>query len=225
MDQKNLVNLLLTADARYTAGQVILNMLVTLLVALFIYWVYKKTYTGVMYSPSFNITILLTTLVTAMVMMVIGSNLALSLGMVGALSVIRFRAAVKEPKDVAFLFWGIAIGLSSGTGAYLIAIIGSIIIALALFVIQKDPRTPHPYVLVIKGLELEPGIEAQLEEILTGTTDNYRLRMKNKTREGTEIIYEVRFVTANESRMIERVRALRNVTDVNLVSYKGDIVG
>lgn len=225
MDPKNLIGHVLSPDVRLTAGEVILNMFITLLVGLFLYWVYKKTYTGVMYSRSFNITILLTTLITAMVMMVIGTNLALSLGMVGALSVIRFRAAIKEPKDIAFLFWGIAVGLSAGTGAYPIAVIGSIIIAAVLFVMQKDLSHAHPYVLVIKGTQLDMDIEVQLENILNDTTENYRLRMKNKTKEGTEIIYEVRFVKATESNMIEQVQALRNVSNVNLVSYKGDIAG
>ena len=225
MDSMDLISYIQSANAALTAWRVILNMFITLLVGMFIYWVYKKTYTGVMYSKSFNVTILLTTLVTAMVMMVIGTNLALSLGMVGALSVIRFRSAIKEPKDIGFLFWGIGAGLSAGTGAYIVALIGSIIIALVLFVMQRDPGGNYPYVLVVKGKQISEGDEKALRNILGDRTERYNLRMKNNTLDGTEIIYEIRFVEGMEDHIISDIRKMGNISIVNIVSYKGDIVG
>jgi len=225
MDNMDLISYIQSANAALTAGRVILNMFVTLAVGMFIYWVYKKTYTGVMYSKSFNVTILLTTMVTGMVMMVIGTNLALSLGMVGALSVIRFRSAIKEPKDISFLFWGIGGGLSAGTGAYIVAVLGSVIIALVLLVMQRDPRGNFPYILVVKGQHLDENDEKKLRTILLDRTEKHSLRMKNHGIEGTEIIYEIRFVEGMDDFILKDIKEMEHVSIVNLVSYKGDIVG
>ncbi|MCP5107666.1 MAG: DUF4956 domain-containing protein [bacterium] len=222
MGKMDLISYIQSANAALTAWQVITNMLVTLIVATFIYWVYKRTYTGVMYSRSFNVTILLTTMVTAMVMMVIGTNLALSLGMVGALSVIRFRAAIKDPKDIGFIFWGISVGLSAGTGAYVIAVIGSVIIAMILVIVQQGALEHYPYLLVVKGTAVD---EEKLRNIIAARVEKYSLRMKNNNRDGTEIIYEIRFVEGMEDIMISEIREMENISIVNIVSYKGEIAG
>lgn len=210
-----------------SVGSVIANMLITLLVALFIYWVYKKTYTGVMYSMNFNLTILLTSMVTAMVMMVIGSNLALSLGMVGALSIIRFRSAIKDPRDIGFLFWGISAGLSAGTGSHMIAVIGSLIIAMLLFIFKRKSYDAYPYLLVVKGGQFDA---AKVRRIVMDNTQNFNLRMRNSNAQaGTEIIYEIKFDSAQEELqeddLIKRIRELENVSIVNVVYYRGEIPG
>lgn len=210
-----------------SVGTVIANMLATLLVALFIYWVYKKTYTGVMYSMNFNLTILLTSMVTAMVMMVIGTNLALSLGMVGALSIIRFRSAIKDPRDIGFLFWGVSVGLSAGTGSYLIAVIGSLIIALLLYIFKKKGYEAYPYLLVVKGGKIDT---VQVRRAVSENTENYNLRMRNfNSHVGTEIIYEIKFGDGEEEkqedRIIDRISKIENVEVVNVVYYRGEIPG
>lgn len=222
MDRMDLLSYIQSTNAMMTAGRVIGNMLMTVLVAVFIYWVYKKTYAGVMYSKTFNVTLLLTTLVTAMVMMVIGTNLALSLGMVGALSVIRFRSAIKDPKDVGFLFWGISAGLAAGTGSYVIALVGSAIIALMLFIFRKNTLEDYPYLLVVKGGRLD---ERAIQEGVSESVDRYNLRMQSHNQTGSEIIYEVRFENGRENDLIDRIGALDNVSLVNIVSYKGEIAG
>lgn len=209
-----------------TVGTIVANMLVTLLVALFIYWVYKKTYTGVMYSMNFNLTILLTSMVTAMVMMVIGTNLALSLGMVGALSIIRFRSAIKDPRDIGFLFWGISSGLSAGTGSYMIAVSGSIIIAILLFVFKKGAYEAFPYLLVVRGDQIDV---ARLRCIVMANAENFSLRMRNTSQAGTEVIYEIKFdgdhEDVQEDNMVKEIRALDGVSVVNVVHYRGEIPG
>lgn len=210
------------SNAVLTAGMVIINMFVTFLVASFIYWIYKKTYTGVMYSKNFNVTLLLTSLVTAMVMMVIGTNLALSLGMVGALSIIRFRSAIKDPRDIGFLFWGIGAGLSAGTGSYLIAVIGSIFIAIILFVFQRSTTEMYPYLLVVKGADID---ERALGEIIKKNTLRSNLRMKNKDQSGLEIVFEIRFKEGRDDILIKAVFVLDNVSSVNIISYKGEVSG
>lgn len=209
-----------------TLGTVVVNMLITMLVALFIYWVYKKTYTGVMYSMNFNLTILLTSMVTAMVMMVIGTNLALSLGMVGALSIIRFRSAIKDPRDIGFLFWGISAGLSAGTGSYLIAIAGSLVIASLLFVFKKGAYEAFPYLLVVRGDQIDIG---KLRSIVMANTENFHLRMRNTSQAGTEVIYEIKFEgereESQEDTMVNEIRSLKDVSVVNVVYYRGEIPG
>jgi len=206
---------------------VIANMLVTLVIALFVYWVYKQTYTGVMYSMNFNLTILLTSMVTAMVMMVIGTNLALSLGMVGALSIIRFRSAIKDPRDIGFLFWGISVGLSAGTGSYLIAIVGSLIIALLLYVFKRRTYEAYPYLLVVKGKKIDA---EKIRQVVNENTDNFNLRMRNtNSHTGTEIIYEIKFKDGQEEeqedRMVKTIDQMENVDIVNIVYYRGEIPG
>jgi uncharacterized membrane protein YhiD involved in acid resistance len=218
----DLISYIQSANAALTAWQVITNMFVTLIVASFIYWVYKKTYTGVVYSRSFNVTIILTTMVTAMVMMVIGTNLALSLGMVGALSIIRFRSAIKDPRDIGFIFWGISAGLSAGTGAYVIAVIGSVIIALILFVLQRGTLENYPYLLVVRGTYID---EEKLRNIIEARVEKFNLRLKGNNQDGTEIIYEVRFVDGMEDLMIKEIKEMDNISVVNIVSYRGEIAG
>ncbi len=222
MDNMDLIGYIQSANAVLTVGRVIINMLVTLIVALFIYWVYRKTYTGVVYSKSFNVTLLLTCMVTAMVMMVIGTNLALSLGMVGALSIIRFRSAIKDPKDIGFIFWGISAGLSAGTGSYVIAVVGSVIIALILFIMQRGGTENFPYLLVVKGKNIN---EEKLRNTISNCVEKYSLRMKNNNLQGTEIIYEIRFVEGMEDIMIKEIREMEKISVVNVVSYKGEIAG
>ena len=218
----DLISYIQSANAALTAWQVITNMFITLIVASFIYWVYKKTYTGVVYSRSFNVTIILTTMVTAMVMMVIGTNLALSLGMVGALSIIRFRSAIKDPRDIGFIFWGISAGLSAGTGAYVIAVIGSVIIALILFVLQRGTLENYPYLLVVRGTYID---EEKLRNIIEARVEKFNLRLKGNNQDGTEIIYEVRFVDGMEDLMIKEIKEMDNISVVNIVSYRGEIAG
>lgn len=222
MPKVDLFDYIQKSNAVLTAGLVIINMFVTFLIASFIYWVYKKTYTGVMYSKNFNITLLLTSLVTAMVMMVIGTNLALSLGMVGALSIIRFRSAIKDPRDIGFLFWGIGAGLSAGTGSYLIAVIGSIIIAIIMFLFQRGTAEIFPYLLVIKGSDID---EENLGEIIKKSVQKSNLRMKNKDKLGSEIVYEIRFKHGQDDILLREISELDKVNSVNIISYKGEVAG
>ena len=222
MNKLDLFEYIRSTNAVLTITTVMMNMFVTVLIAMFIFWVYKRTYTGVLYSRSFNITLLLISLVTAMVMMVIGTNLALSLGMVGALSIIRFRSAIKDPRDIGFLFWGIAAGLSAGTGSYVIAAVGSLIIAIILFLFERQQAAVYPYLLVVKGERIDEGA---LRDIVNRNVSRYSLRMKNLSKLGMEIIYEVRFQDGQEDHLLEEIQRLPDISIVNIVTYKGEIAG
>ena len=189
MSKKELLKYLIENNAGISVTQVLISMCITVLLSMFIYWVYKKTYSGVMYSKNFNITIMLISTVTSMVMMIIGSNLALSLGMVGALSIIRFRSAIKDPKDIGFLFWGIGIGLSTGTGVYIIGILGSVFIAFLLFIFDRGIYNDNCYLLIVKGNDIN---FEKIESIIKEHTSKFNLKMKNSTDVFTEATYEIK---------------------------------
>lgn len=219
----DLSNLLRLSDMGLSPKTIVANFVVTFILAFIIYLVYKSTYSGIAYSKSFNASILLTSLVTAMVMMVIGNNLALSLGMVGALSIVRFRSAVKEPKDITYIFWGISVGLAAGTGAYAVAIIGTIIIAGVMIVFgMKFSDTDIAFLLVIKGQYLDlPAISTQVKLL----TKRNKLRMKSTGKELTEIVYEIKITPNAEDEIIRKLQVVKGIDIINIVAYNGNING
>lgn len=214
------LKILLDSNSSMDIGTIILFLIITLLLTTVVFYVYKMTYTGVAYSNNFNVSIVLTGMITAMIMMVIGNNLALSLGMVGALSIVRFRAAIKEPKDISFLFWSIAIGLSAGTGAIQIAIVGTIFIALTILIYHLGPSTKQQaYLLIIKGGKFSA---TDIENLVKKHTKRFKLRMKNTKVDSTEAIYEVRLISSED----ELVNSLVNVDlvkQVNIVTFDGHL--
>ncbi len=129
---------------------VFLGLTITLLVALFIFKIYKHTFQGVVYSHSFNTSLVMLSMVTSLVIMTISSNIILSLGMVGALSIVRFRAAIKDPRDIVFMFWAVSAGIASGAGIYSIAICGTLFIGLVVYIMSKKKTSETSYLLIIK---------------------------------------------------------------------------
>lgn len=222
MSKKELLKYLIENNVGISVTQILISMCITVLLSMFIYWVYKKTYSGVMYSKNFNITIMLISTVTSMVMMIIGSNLALSLGMVGALSIIRFRSAIKDPKDIGFLFWGIAVGLSTGTGIYIIGIIGSIVIAFLLFIFDRGIYNDNCYLLIVKGNEINFD---KIESIIKEHTNKFNLKMKNSTDIFTEATYEIKLKRNEDNEILRELKTIENIININIVSYNGEIAG
>ena len=222
MSKKELLKYLIENNVGISVTQILISMCITVLLSMFIYWVYKKTYSGVMYSKNFNITIMLISTVTSMVMMIIGSNLALSLGMVGALSIIRFRSAIKDPKDIGFLFWGIAVGLSTGTGIYIIGIIGSIFIAFLLFIFDRGIYNDNCYLLIVKGNDIN---FEKIESIIKEHTNKFNLKMKNSTDIFTEATYEIKLKRNEDNEILRELKTIENIININIVSYNGEIAG
>jgi hypothetical protein len=148
---KKVLEALTQMQVKMSFETVLLILLIAFMVSLIIYFTYKNTYSGVMYNPRFNVSLVMITMVTTIVMVVIGSNISVSLGMVGALSIIRFRTAVKDPRDTAFIFWGVVSGLACGTQNYTIVIVGSIFVCLILFLFKKTVAIINKYILIIKG--------------------------------------------------------------------------
>ena len=186
-----------------------LNVAVALLVALaagvIIAVVYKKTYRGVLYSPSFTLTLILLCLVTTPVVMCIGSNVALSMGMVGALSIVRFRTAVKDPLDTAYMFWAITMGILVGSNAYVIAVVallGISVIMLAISYLRL--KKPNGYLLV---LHYDEDAQTDIENTLKRNVRFYRMRSKTVTRSGAEMTVEIR--------LDHRVNIVTDMLDIN----------
>ncbi len=204
----------------------VLDMTLALILAfglgMFILLVYKKTYQGVMYSSSFGVTLLALTMITTLVILAVTSNVVLSLGMVGALSIVRFRTAIKEPLDIAFLFWSIAAGIVLAAGMIPLAIIGSVLIGVILLVFVNHKSHVNPYILVLQcaGHEYETTAKAFLEQNVS------HLSVKSKTAQKgmVELNLEVRLKDDNTD-FINALAAMPGVNSAVLVSYNGDYMG
>jgi uncharacterized membrane protein YhiD involved in acid resistance len=199
-----------------------LAMVLSFFVGLFIFWIYKLTYRGVMYSSSFGVTLIGLTMISTLVILAVTSNVVLSLGMVGALSIVRFRSAIKEPLDIAFLFWSIAVGIVIAAGMLPLAVLGSLLIGLILVIFVSWKSHDNPFILVLRceSEEAEVAAQAVLE------TNIRKLVLKSKSvRNGEiELHYEVR-LKDSETSFLSSVADTKGVQDVVLVSYKGDYVG
>lgn len=199
-----------------------LAMVLSFFVGLFIFWIYKLTYRGVMYSSSFGVTLIGLTMISTLVILAVTSNVVLSLGMVGALSIVRFRSAIKEPLDIAFLFWSIAVGIVIAAGMLPLAVLGSLLIGLILVIFVSWKSHDNPFILVLRceSEEAEVAAQAVLE------TNIRKLVLKSKSvRNGEiELHYEVR-LKDSETSFLSSVADTEGVQDVALVSYKGDYVG
>ena len=199
-----------------------LALVLSFALGLFIFFVYKKTYMGVMYSSSFGVTLIALSLITTLLIMTVVSNIVLSLGMVGALSIVRFRTAIKEPMDIAFLFWAIAVGIVLAAGLIPLAVFGSIFIGVVLFAFSKKKTVDSPYILVVHCENSE--IEEQVRIFVK--TQVKRLNLKSKSVCGgcVELNYEVRLKDDN-SAFVNQLEAMPGVSRVVLVSYNGDYMG
>ena len=200
--------------SNFTPLNVAMVLLAGLIVGVIISLVYKKTYRGVLYSPTFSLTLIMLTIVTAPVVMAIGSNVALSMGMVGALSIVRFRTAVKDPLDTAYMFWAITMGILLGAGQYLIALVvvlGISIIMLALSF--KRFSAPNSYLLV---LHYDEYAQDDIESELRRSVRFYRMRSKTVTRSGAEMTIEVRM--DQRSDLVGHMLDIDGVHDATLVA-------
>lgn len=204
----------------------LLDMVLALVLAfgigLFIFFVYKKTYGGVMYSSSFGVTLIALTMITTLVILAVTSNIVLSLGMVGALSIVRFRTAIKEPMDIAFLFWSIAVGIVLAAGLIPLAVFGSVVIGIILLVFanRKDNSNPYIVVLSCEGSESEK----TATEYLAKNTKKCSVKSKTVRKGNVELNIEIRMKNDNTD-FINAMADLPGVQNAVLVSYNGDYMG
>ena len=202
------------------------DMLITLVLAfclgLLIFFVYKKTYQGVMYSSSFATTLVALTMITAIVIMAISTNVVLSLGMVGALSIVRFRTAIKEPLDIAFLFWSIAAGIVLAAGMIPLAVVGSIAVAVMLLIFVNRKTTSNPYIAVVRCTDEAAASHA--EHLIKASTQRAIVKSKGISPAGIEVNTEVRLKDGG-TEFVSQLMSIPGVKSAVLVSYNGDYQG
>ncbi|MBO7340915.1 MAG: DUF4956 domain-containing protein [Lachnospiraceae bacterium] len=204
----------------------VLDMMIALILAfgigIFIFLVYKKTYSGVTYSASFGTTLIALTMITTVVILAVTSNVVLSLGMVGALSIVRFRTAIKEPLDIAFLFWSIAVGIVLAAGMIPLAVFGSVIIGVILLVFVNRKAGKSPYIAVIRCEDHES--EERARRLLESKTERCVLKGKTASKDMVELNLEIRLKDENTD-FINEIADADGVQSAVLVSYNGDYAG
>jgi len=218
MDLQQFINDFLNPSSIYeslTLDRVVVALLVSFFINLFIFFIYRKTFKGVIYNRQFNVGLVLTGLVVTLVVLPISSNIALSLGMVGALSIVRFRTAIKDPKDIVFTFWTITVGIICGAGLYAVAIIGVPIIAVMLFVLERTRiKGPEPYLLVVH-------YTSDAEAALQAALPKHKIRSRTVNAEGVELMGEVR-MNPKEVLQVDALLKIQGVKDASIVSYTSD---
>ncbi len=202
--------------ANLTVSRIIATILTAALCGAIVYLTYRFFYCGVVYSENFNILLVLTTIVTSFIIMTISANIVLSLGMVGALSIVRFRAAVKDPLDIGFLFWGIAAGLTAGAQLYWVAIIGTVCIAVIYILLTIFKKERRSYLLIVRYIASE-------EVNVNGLLGNIKYKLKNKTQTGDriELTIEVK-IKNNDVSYVSRFNAIDGVESVTMLEYSGE---
>lgn len=193
-----------------------------LCLGLFIFFIYRCSYSGVMYSASFGASLIALALITTLVILAVSSNVVLSLGMVGALSIVRFRTPVKEAMDIVFLFWAIAVGIVLAAGLLLLAVFGSLFIGIVLLVISSRRHPVNPYILVVH-CDGE-GAEHAVRDLVKDQVKSLKLKSKTVLPGAIELNYELR-LKDDQSAFVNELSKLSGVGHVALVSYNGDYMG
>ena len=203
----------------FSTLDVLLALGLSFVLGLFIFMVYKKTYAGVMYSDAFGVSLIAMAMITSLVIIAVTSNIVLSLGMVGALSIVRFRTAIKEPMDIAFLFWAIAVGIILGAGFISLAVIGSVIIGVVIVLFSTRKIGDIPYILVVNCADHAAEQNAAL--VVEHGAKKSILKSKAVTKYGVELTYEVR-IKEDDTSFINQVLDSEGVTNAVLVTYNGE---
>jgi uncharacterized membrane protein YhiD involved in acid resistance len=195
------------------------TLLFSFALGLFIFFIYRVSYKGVMYSKTFNVTLIAMSMITSSIILAISSNIILSLGMVGALSIVRFRTAIKDPIDVAYLFWAVGMGIVSGAGLWMLALMSSVLIGIILFVFSKISDVKTPYLLVISYQTEETN--DLVFKLIESEAKRYRLKSKVFNDENYELTVEIRERKKTAS-LVNKIGGINNVNSVALLGYDGD---
>jgi len=210
----------LESFSTFSLTDTLLSLGAAFLIGLFIYYVYQKTYSGVLYSRSFNVSLIAILLVTTLVISGVTSNVVLSLGMVGALSIVRFRTAVKDPMDLVFLFWALAEGILCGASLLPLALIGCPVLGVFLLVFVNRQQQDNPYLIIIRLADGEA--ETLVESLLKKEVRKMLLKSKTITGGvGTEVIYEIRPNGSNTA-FLNEISKMDGVESAVMVSYDGN---
>ncbi|WP_372629182.1 DUF4956 domain-containing protein [Cohnella sp.] len=193
-----------------------ISLAISFAIGMFIYAIYRKTFRGVVYSYNYNVSFVLITMITTLVIMTISTNIVLSLGMVGALSIVRFRTAVKDPLDVVYMFWALSAGIATGAKVYPIALGGSLLIGLVIVWLSKRKIREQAFLLIIRHTdEATAALRTEMKKL------NGKLKSKNVRKNYTEVTYEIKLVDDNTS-FLQTIIEMSGVSDASLVNYTGD---
>lgn len=223
--KEQILDLLITNTVALTLEDILLNFLISGIIAIVIYISYSLSHAGPVYSAKFNVSLVMLTLVTTLVMNVIGNNVALSLGMVGALSIVRFRTAIKDPRDTAYIFWAIAVGICCGVSEYVIATVGSCVIFLFL-IIFGFVKANERYLLVVRAMRSSSEeIKKTVDRVYNGKAE---MRVENSTENTVEYIYELSSVIVEKSKkknlsIMDEIYKISGISNVNLVCQNDEI--
>ncbi len=201
---------------------VLISMGIALVLSFILFITYKITYNGVSYSKKFNVSLIMLSLITTMVMNIIGSSVALSLGMVGALSIVRFRTAIKDPRDTSYIFWAICIGLGMGTSNYYIASIGTIIISVISIILSFSLKGDDTFLIIVKTSTKD------VDKVRNELFKLYRackLRSEVINGDTTEIVYQIKMNKKEDVNSYEKIRKFKGVKSVNIIAQSGEILG
>ena len=203
----------------FSFTDMLISLALALCIGLFIFEVYRKTYKGVMYSRSFGVTLIALAMITDLAILTVTSNVVLSLGMVGALSIVRFRTAIKEPMDIAYLFWSIVVGIMLGAGMIPLAVFGSVILGLVFVLMNRQKEGDTPYILVLQCADDESEEKAMAR--LGESVKKYTVKSKTVGAGGVELTVEVR-IDESSTGFVNALYAVDGVRTATLVSYNGE---
>ncbi len=203
----------------FSALDMVIALALAFVLGLFIFLVYKKTFNGVMYSAGFGVSLLGMTLITTLIILAVTSNIVLSLGMVGALSIVRFRTAIKEPMDIVFLFWAISAGIVLGAGLIPLAVFGSLFIGIILIIFVNKKSGDSPYILVVNCADDQA--EQKVLETVKTSVKKQVIKSKAVSQNGIELTIEVR-LKSSETDFVNILGAIDGVSNTVLVSYNGE---
>jgi uncharacterized membrane protein YhiD involved in acid resistance len=203
-----------------SVSDIVTILMITFVMGMFIFFIYKKTFQGVLYTQSYNVSLVMVSIVTSLIIMTISSNFILSLGMVGALSIVRFRTAIKDSMDIVFMFWAISIGITNGAGLFKISLTGSLIIAASLLILTRLKSKSSPYLLILnydeeKNIEIMNRIESKVKK--------YNLKAKTVVNGSVELTVEIR-INNDDTSFLNGLSKIEGVKNAVLVSYNGDYV-
>lgn len=201
---------------RFSAIEILINLGVSFAIGMFIFYVYKKTFQGVLYQRSFNVSLVAITMVITLIIMTISGNLVLSLGMVGALSIVRFRTPIKDPVDLVFIFWAITVGIANGVSYFNISIIGSVVITIVLLFMTRKPEEEQPYLLVLQ-VPTTSSAESTVKEIRK-SVERFMLKSKTITPQ-----YEEVRLKDNDTSFMNKLHKDDKILKATLITYSGDL--
>jgi len=202
-----------------STGKIMATLFVTAILALYIFFIYRLVTRKIFYSKNFNISLAAMSLITAAIILAMQSNLVISLGMVGALSIIRFRTAIKDPMDLVFLFWSVSIGIICGAGLYEVALVTSVAVTVCILVLDLLPVAKAPMMLVINSSNMDG--ELDILEVVKKYTKSYKVKSRNLSKERLDMVVELR--VKDESGLVSEVASMEGMLSASLIAHDGEV--